>query len=185
MKTLMASAILLAGLAISANGMAQNKPGAAIGQEVEAVVTVRAINHETRMVTIQTADGREATLQVPEEAHNLYQVHAGSRFKVRYREAVALGVTASDEAPSAEAAEVVERAPLGANPSGTIAQVVRITGRVEAIDYQTRMVAIRGPQGNLREFTVSDEVQRLDEVEVGDLVQLVYAEALALEMVPE
>jgi len=32
---------------------------------------------------------------------------------------------------------------------------------------------------------VSDEVQQLDQIDVGDLVQIVYAEALALEMIPE
>jgi hypothetical protein len=32
---------------------------------------------------------------------------------------------------------------------------------------------------------VSDEVQRLDQFDVGDLVQIVCAEALALEMIPE
>jgi hypothetical protein len=43
-----------------------------------------------------------------------------------------------------------------------------------------------GPQGKLRQFTVSDEVQRLDQVDVGDLVQIVYAEALSLEeMIPD
>jgi hypothetical protein len=183
MKTMSAMATLLAVLAFPV--AAQDRPAAVIGEEVEAIVTVRAIDQETRMVTLATEDGRETTLHVPEAAHNLYQVHAGSRFKVRYREAVAIGVTDSGEAPSAEAAEVVERAPLGANPAGAIAQIVRITARVEAIDYQSRRVAVRGPQGNLREFVVSDEVQRLDEVEVGDLVEVVFAEALALEMIPE
>jgi hypothetical protein len=185
MKSFLTAAVLLIALATAWTASAQDKPKVIIGQEVEAIVTVRAINHDTRMVTIMSEDGRQTTLQVPEEAHNLYQVHAGSRFKVRYREAVAIGVTQSEEAPSAQAAEATERAPLGANPGGAITQVVRITGRVEAIDYQTRVVGIRGPQGVLRQFAVSEDVQRLDEVEVGDLVQLVFVEALALQMIPE
>lgn len=185
MKSFVTKAVLLAGLTMPAAAFAQDKPGVFLGQEVEGVVTVRSVNHETRMVSIETPDGRQATLKVPEAAHNLYQVHAGSRFKVRYREAVVIDVTASNAAPGAEAAQAIERAPLGANPSGTIAQAVFVTGRVEMIDHQRRVVGIRGPQGALREFAVSDEVERFDAVEVGDLVELVYVQALALQMIPE
>jgi hypothetical protein len=184
-KGFITTAALLIGLVVPVVGFTQDKPGAIVGQEVEAIITVRAINHETRMVTIETPDGRRTTLEVPEEAHNLYQVNVGSRFKVRYREAVAIGVSTSGEAPSAEVEETAERAERGANPGGVITRTVRVSGRVERIDHQSRMVAIRGPQGKVREFTVSDEVQRLDQVEVGDLVQIVYAEALALEMIPQ
>jgi hypothetical protein len=184
-KGFITTAALLIGLVVPAVGFTQDKPGAIVGQEVEAIITVRAINHETRMVTIENPFGRRNTIQVPEEAHNLYQVKVGSRFKVRYREAVAVAVTPSEEAPSAQVEQTAERAPLGANPAGVITQTIRITGRVESIDQQSRKIAIRGPQGKLREFAVSEEVERLDQVEAGDLVQVIYAEALALEMIPQ
>jgi hypothetical protein len=172
-------------LSLSAAVLAQDRPAAMLGQEVQAVVTVRAINHDTRVVTVETQDGRQATFQAPEEARNLDQVRPGSRFKVRYREAVAVAVLASNEAPSVEVTQTVEGAPKGANPSGEIAQLTRIAGRIEQIDRGARLLVIRGPQGKLREFAVNDEVRGLDAVQAGDAVVLVYSQALALEMIPE
>jgi hypothetical protein len=45
-------------------------------------------------------------------------------------------------------------------------------------------VAVRGPQGNELEFQVAPEVQ-MEGIQLGDLVTVVYANALALQMLPK
>ena len=48
------------------------------------------------------------------------------------------------------------------------AQEVSVTAKVTAIDYNTREVTLKGPLGNVVTFTVDKQVQRLNEIKVGD-----------------
>jgi hypothetical protein len=51
------------------------------------------------------------------------------------------------------------------------------------LDTMTRMIALEGPAGNVRTLKVSDVVERLPEVKVGDQVVVRVTEAIALEVV--
>jgi hypothetical protein len=53
---------------------------------------------------------------------------------------------------------------------------------VEGIDYDTRTVSVRGPAGELRRFAVSEGVENLDKLQVGNTVGLRVTEAMAMEM---
>ncbi|HNP35779.1 MAG TPA: hypothetical protein PKK10_07995 [Woeseiaceae bacterium] len=57
-----------------------------------------------------------------------------------------------------------------------------LTATVTAIDYETREVSLRGPEGNTVSFVVTDAVQRLDEINVGDLVTLDVDETLTVDV---
>jgi len=176
---------ICAATALATPAVAQDKPGAVVADTVETVVTVRSVNHQSRTVTVQGPQGRLVTIKVPDEAQNLYQVYAGAKFKLRYVQAVAVGVLEPGEQPSADAANAMELAPKGATPGGVIVQVVQVSGRIEEIDYDKRTIVVRGPQGNLREFTVSDAVKRFDQLKVGDVVALRVTEGLAMQMIAQ
>ena len=184
MKQFVAATILCAAFA-TATALAQDQPGVVSAAEVETVVTVRAVNHQERTVTVQGAEGDLVTIKVPPESQNLYQIHPGAKFRVRYLEAVAVGVVEGGGAPRARTEEAVQLAPKGATPGGVIARVTQVTGKVEGIDYGTRTVSIRGPQGNLRKFTVSEDIENFDRLQVGDTVGLRVTEAMAMTMIAE
>jgi hypothetical protein len=57
--------------------------------------------------------------------------------------------------------------------------------QVDEIDHATRKVLLTGPEGNQVELTVDEAVQRLDEVQVGDIVVVRYTEALAMRMIQQ
>ncbi len=57
-----------------------------------------------------------------------------------------------------------------------------VTATVEAIDMQTRMVTIRGSNGNSLTVHAGEEVGNLPQVRVGDEVVLVYVESVAVRM---
>jgi len=63
--------------------------------------------------------------------------------------------------------------------------VAQISGKIVDIDYASRKILVRGPQGNLREFVVSERVKGFENLMVGDVVGLKVTEALAMEMIPE
>jgi Cu/Ag efflux protein CusF len=73
---------------------------------------------------------------------------------------------------------VVEKAP------GTAAamQTVRATATITAIDPKTREVTLKGPQGNEVTIEAGPQVKNFAQMEVGDLVNIEYVEALTLEL---
>jgi Cu/Ag efflux protein CusF len=62
------------------------------------------------------------------------------------------------------------------------AQEVSVTATVTAIDYTTREVTLKGPLGNVVTFTVDKQVQRLNEIKVGDNVTAEYYVSLAADV---
>jgi hypothetical protein len=60
--------------------------------------------------------------------------------------------------------------------------LVTITASVQAINPETREVTLKGPLGNEVTFTVDQQVKRLNEVKVGDLVEADYYVSFAAEL---
>ena len=176
-----ATAMLLFG----AQAFAQSEPQVVFTEEVETVGTVRGVHHVNRTVTVEDPDGERITIKLPDESQNLYQIQPGDKFRVRFAQAVAVGLLMPGEEPSAGVGEAMQLAPKGATPGGVMVRVVQISGKIVAIDYASRTIIVRGPAGNLREFVVSEMVQRFENLMVGDVVGLQVTEALAMEMIKQ
>jgi hypothetical protein len=67
-------------------------------------------------------------------------------------------------------------------PTRKEAVLMTATAQVEAIDYNTREVTLKGPTENTVTFTVDPAVKRLQEVKAGDLVQVKYLVAVVAEL---
>ena len=62
------------------------------------------------------------------------------------------------------------------------AVLVTITASVEAINYTNREVTLKGPLGNSVTFTADEQIKRLNEVKIGDLVRADYFVSVAAEL---
>lgn len=62
------------------------------------------------------------------------------------------------------------------------ADIVRTTVTVDAIDKAGRMVTVRDGKGNKDSFQAPPEMQRFDELKVGDKINLTYFEGIAFEV---
>ena len=80
---------------------------------------------------------------------------------------VANPVFAEDSAPAEDTARVM----------GT-----QMEAEVTAIDYKTREVSLRGPQGNIITITAGDHIERLNDIAVGDTIITTYVAALEGEL---
>jgi len=177
-------AAILSGAALAAPALAQSLKGASVvADQVEAVVTVLSVDPKARQVVVRGPRGNVATLTVPKEAQNLDKVKQGSRFKMKYVEAMALSIHKGG-APNATAAEDVTLAPKGGNPGGMIVHTAQISAVIDAIDYTNRYIAVRGPKQNTLALKAADDV-KLDELNAGDRIALTYTRALAMEMIPQ
>lgn len=66
--------------------------------------------------------------------------------------------------------------------AGAVTEAVQLQGKVKSINNKSRAVVVVGPNGNELLFNLSDEVRNFDQIKVGDLVTLTYAQALAMEL---
>jgi hypothetical protein len=178
-----ASLALLCSLAFAPGLQAQVKERAVALEQTEAVVTVTKVDREARTVTFRGPKGGVATLIIPAQAQNLDKVKPGQQYRMKYLEAVALEIRKGG-APSAAAGEQVKVAPKGATPGGIIVTTQQIAGVVDAIDYTSRYLSVRGPKGNVVALKVADDVA-IDQLSAGDRISITHTEALAVEMVPQ
>jgi Cu/Ag efflux protein CusF len=63
-----------------------------------------------------------------------------------------------------------------------VAETVKATATITAIDAATRAVTLKGPQGKEMTVIAGDQVKNFAQLKVGDQVNLEYVEALTLEL---
>jgi hypothetical protein len=180
MRILAAAAV--AALAFGSVSWAQPR-GAAVGAQVEALVTIVAVDKKQRTVVLRGPRGNTAEVQVPPDAKNFDQVKQGDVFRVRYAEAVALAIVPKGGEPDKGDSTKVKLAEKGANPGGVAVRTRYISGRIEAIDYQNRYVAIRGPKQQTVALKAADDI-KLEELNPADRITIAYTQAIMAEMVP-
>jgi len=90
--------------------------------------------------------------------------------------AVSVACTTQEKAVQEEAPAVQEK------PSLYTSQSMTINAVVEAVDYETREVTLRDPQGESYTFTAGPEVRNLAQVNPGDIVTTEVMESLSIEV---
>jgi hypothetical protein len=171
----------LAILVLCLPALAQQDQGKAKAIQMQVTATVTAIDQTTRMVTLKSADGKELTTKVSPDVKNLKQVKVGDVLNITYTVAFAVRINPANAAPSQAAAAVATAKP-GEKPAAVAGDMVTINAKVEAIDLKANTVTFKGPKGNVRTVAVQDPTyqEKLKTLKVGDVVEITYAEALAI-----
>ena len=165
----------------AAGTRAQDRPGGLEGELVVISATVKAIDKKSRVVTLQSTDGKVAKIKCGPEVRNFDQIRVGDEVKTSLLETVELFVTGNAE-PAAERVTEVGRAPLGSKPGFAAVDAVEVKASVIAIDYQTRKVTLKGPEGKIVKVTAGPEVKLLNEVKEGDSVVARLTRAVSIEV---
>jgi len=140
------------------------------------------VNQEERMLTAQDLEGNMVTLEVGPQVQNFDQIEVGDRISAEYREAVAFAVRRADEAqPGVTETARAERAAPGEKPAAGAEETVTVTTTLESIDPDRTAVTLREPNGDLLTVRVRDP-ENLENVQVGDRVQIEYSRAVAVSV---
>ena len=149
---------------------------------VTATARVKALDQQTRQVTLARADGSEVTLYADDTVRNLPQVKVGDEVTASYYESLAYEVKKPGTAtPGATVAEEAARAKVGEKPAGAGARVTTIVTTITGIDKAAGTVTLQGPTGKATTVKARDP-RNLDRVAVGDLVEITYTEAVAVSV---
>jgi hypothetical protein len=188
--SLILSALVLAPAAVLAqkpqsNVSVTSEPGKATAvSTVEATATVSAIDKATRTVTLKTTDGKSHDIVASEEVRNFDQIKVGDTVVVRYAEALTLSLKKPDAKGTTTETMAGARAKQGDKPAAAVGREVTVLAEVTALDPKASTITLKGPKGK----SVDLKVQNPDQfkvVKVGDKVEAVYTEALAVSVTPK
>jgi len=161
---------------------ATDKPSMYASQTATMTASVEAINHETREVTLRGPEGNTVSFVASEEARNLDQVSVGDIVMAEYVESISIEVFAGDGSePGAGEVSVAGRSEKGEMPGAAVMDALVITATVEEINIEANTFKLKGPSGEIEEYTARDP-ENLKKAEVGDIVVITMTEAIALSV---
>jgi len=153
---------------------------------VQLTATVAAIEPSLRLVSLQGPDG-EVTIEVPPDVRNLEQVEVGDRVVVSYYKGFAAQIRKHGKTNTGFQSAIKEAtAPEGARPARAIGHTMASTVTIESVDTSFNTVTFRRPDGFVRVLAVESPDARafIRRLSRGDEVDVLYTEAVAVEVVP-
>ena len=157
------------------------KPSMSEAATVKLRGTITAVDKENKTISIKGEGGRTLTLDV-QDPSKLEAVKVGDPVVGTYYEAVAVQVRKAEAGtPGVTVKEGRSSSKPGETPAGAIGREITVTGTITAIDKKKGSVTVKGPQG--KSHTVkAREPKNLENVKVGDLIELTYTQALAVAL---
>jgi Cu/Ag efflux protein CusF len=183
-RNLALSAALLLAFGPVYNTQAQS---AATDQGVDAVevvkvtATVEKIDLKNRKVTLLLDDGKKKTYKVDNRVQNLAQVKVGDHLAMSFTEEILILVGKSNQSPGAAAGEQVSVAPNGTGVM--MVDTSAVSAQILAVDAPNHRVTVLDPDGKKKTIKVSKKVTNLDQLKVGDTVDMMMTDSTVIEIV--
>lgn len=187
MKTMSLALSVILLFAFSPMSSTQAQSGAAAEgidtvEVVKATATVEKIDLEKRKVTLLLDDGKKKTFKVDDRVQNLAQVKVGDHLEMSFTEEILIVVGKSNQSPGAAAGEQVSVAPNG-KPGVMMVDTSAVSAQILAVDAPNHRVTLLDPDGKKTTIKVSKKVTNLDELKVGDIVDMMMTDSTVIEIV--
>lgn len=152
------------------------------GEVRTLTATVSAIDMKKRLVTLKKPNGEVFTIIADAKVKNLPQVKVGDEVTTKYYESISIRVLKADEPEVPQAAsESVIAAPLGQKPAGIATAQVTTTATIMNIDKKKSKATLKLVDGKNYLVDVKHP-ENLDKVKVGDRIEIIYTESVALQV---
>ena len=162
---------------------AQAQNGETVGASVTVTAKVTSVDQKTRKVKIITDDGKKYSFIAGDNVVNLPQVKKGDIITATYTEAIAYQVRKHNKETGVTVTQAAAAAEPGQKPAGAVMEQTTVAVTITAIDPTVPSVTFKGPKGGIKTIKVKDP-QKLNDVKVGDVVDITYTEALAIKVDP-
>ena len=150
---------------------------------VKVTATVEKIDLEKRKVTLLLDDGKKKTYKVDDRVQNLAQVKVGDHLEMAFTEEILLVVGKSNETPGAASAEQVSVAPNGAKPGVVMVETSALSAKILGVDAQNHRVTLLDPDGKKKTIKVSKKMTNLDDLKVGETVDMLITDSTVIEII--
>jgi hypothetical protein len=180
---------LFSGLLIAASPViaAEKAPQkATVSDTVKMTATVKAVDYDNRLITLQGADGKAMTVEASPEVKRLKEIKAGDMVVIDYTQAIAAELKKAGTASGVSVKEDVKRAKASEKPGISGTREVKATVTIDAVDLKNNIVTFTGPQGNVNIVSIKRPQMRefLKTLKAGDKVDVTYTEAVAVSVEP-
>lgn len=155
--------------------------GSMTAVSVSAVVT--AIDAPNRIVTLKGPAGNEFAVMADAAVKNFEQIKVGDTLSVKYYRSIALDFKKGDGIRMQTVIDASESAKKGQMPGAGAFVRINTVSNIWAVNAQQGTVLVRGPYGHFAEVHLKDPGM-LSGVKVGDQMQVIYTQAVAVEMTP-
>jgi Cu/Ag efflux protein CusF len=149
--------------------------------------TVEAIDLDTRIVTLRGPVGGSVTVKAGESVKNLSRLKVGDQVRAVYHESLAVRVRKAGDPVSGYTVAASASSAAGSTGGGgdkavpVAAWSQTISATVQNVDRKGSAVTLKGPGGRMHTLKVRDP-KRLNNVKVGDEVDITYSESLAVSL---
>ena len=160
-----------------------SEPGkASIVSTAEVTATITAIDKTTRTVTLK-GPNRTVDVVAGEEVRNFDRLKVGDRVAVKYVEALTLELKKTKGQQDTKVETAAIRAKPGDRPAGAVGREITVLADVVGVDPKKSIISLKGPHGDVVDLKVQNPDQ-FKVVKVGDQVEVVYTQALAVSVTP-
>ena len=165
----------------TATAVQEGVPGGVTVNSIEVTAKVTAIDTKNRKMTLLLPEGDKETVMVPPEAVNFDQISVGDLVKATLIEEVVVYLDEEGASIPDGYAAGVAIAPKGAQPGGIVAETVKVTATVTAIDQTNRTATVRFDDGTIETLPVRDDID-LSKRKVGEKVVFIVTQMVALSL---
>jgi len=190
MLSAMSAALLSGQPAVWAQGsggsgsvVVSSTPGKAmISETVELIASIAAIDKGTRTITLKGPKGTADVVAGP-EVRNFDQLKVGDNVVTRFQRALSMELKKTRRQLDQVQVEATTRAEPGQKPGAATSRTMTVLADVVAVDPEQSIISLKGPHGQIVDLTVRNP-DHFKVVHVGDQVEAVYMEAVALTVEP-
>jgi hypothetical protein len=147
---------------------------------------VEAVDRKTRVVRLNGDQG-PVDIVMPPEVRNFDQIKVGDTLQISYYTGVAAQIKKKGDPVTATTDEVVAaRAEPGAKPGAAVGRNISTTVKIESVDTAANTVTFKRMDGTSAVVDVESAEGRnfIKTLRKGDDVDIVYTEAVAIEVLP-
>lgn len=159
-------------------------PAGEVKNVVETKATIVAIDHGQRLVTLKNEQGEQIIAEVSQSVQDLERVKVGDMVVAAYSATITWKVRPRDQKISAFTADpAANSVKPGDQITGSVVKSTSMIGTISAIDLAAGTVKLAWPDGTSQTIKAHDP-SNLRKVKVGDEVDILYSEALAVALRP-
>ena len=155
----------------------------------ETSATVEAIDQATRMLSLKGDDGSVANVVVGPEVKNFPQIRVGDKVVVSYYRGIAaeLQPKGTPLSKKVNQMDVTSTAKEGTKPGAGVSTATHATVVIQSVDTTNHTVTFKRPDGTWRTLPVESPQGRdfIAKLKKGDQVEVLYIEAVAIEVRPQ
>lgn len=156
--------------------------GVLIQESAKITAVVMSVDKADRSIMVKGPEGNVKSVELTDDVKNFDQIHPGDEVVLEVYTALAMQLAKPGQEFEDVAKNVVAVAKPGEKPKAVNVDVVDVLAEISAINKEKREVTVTGPMGRSVTLVVPPDIEKFDELKIGEKVNARYVEAFAMSV---